>query len=247
MNANFYNYRRAFEGLNKMPADVDKSKDLIAWQKRAGVTRSAWKQVKTEHDAAIAEINATYTPAAAAEKIADENEAFNEITKIARERMVEGLEEVLDAKRKAFDKANAAPSDAAVRMLSVLALRTSVEADEIASLTEQFETNLPALRALRDIAVKNGVAFPSIISTSEFESNIEKARGFAMERINSMDKDEYNSYADLAFWKYPGSGPSVLAFAPLDTNRFTVTAKEPEPAPEAETEENKTEGSTNVE
>ncbi len=237
MESKFYYFKRTFDALNNA-GTPDRERSLAGWQRRAAITRSALMEIKRQHKDEVAALAKTFQPKALEERRQPLDDAFSEVTKIAKERAMQDLDEVLDGKRKQFDRANDAPSEEHLRLLNALSLRSTLTADEVAAVAAKFDGNRQSLLVLRDLAAKHNLTFPRILTAGEIEAAIKEARDFAERMIESMEKDDRDlTYSELAFYTYPDHrGPSTAYFEPLDASQFTAeqikkqTAEEAEPA-----------------
>ena len=223
----YAHYLRIFDNANKPDGRIDRSGTLSAWKQRAMVTRSALEVLRGEYEKEVAKVNTTYKPAAAAERIRPLREDFDEVAKIAKDRVLTDLNAVLAAKRQALSRSQDAPSEDVVRLLTVLKMRTSLTDAEVAEAAGKMHGNLPALAALRDIAEKSGVTFPRL-DVEDMEQNLERAESFALSRIESIDKATDDlGYMERLFWAdVPGEAATI--FGAVD-GAFTSPLEQPKP------------------
>lgn len=227
-------------------ADVDKSRTLAGWHSRACAVRGALEIFRAERDSAIESAAEKYKGDYLNDHINAANADFNTAVKIARDRIETDLQDVLDSKRRAWNKSNNAPGEDAIRMLQALEMRGPDLTDgEIMAVVEKLNNNAVALRSLRSICKRAGVSLPSFIGTDpdDFEQNMEQAREYAEDAIRSLETDTNDlTYKQRLFWEKPGAGLDAVYFTPLD--RTTLTSEmierntEPdEPAQEKEAEQ----------
>ena len=113
----------------------------------------------------------------------------------ARAMVQRDLNAVLDAKRAAFSKAMSAPDADSLRLLQVLQMRQNVTAAEIAATVEHLSGNLQSLSVLAEIARKNNVAFPKLIT--DFPSTEQEVRDAAGQLLNNLFSDDPEYFTRL--------------------------------------------------
>ena len=227
------NYTRIFENAHRPTGKVDEAKTMKAWKERATVTRDALTELRRQYDADRDAINAKYKPTAAAERIAPLTADYEAVVAVAKKRLNDDLDSVMQAKREQLSRAQDAPTDSAVRLLSVLNMRTSISATEIAEAASKMNGNIPALLALRDIAHKHDVSFPDV-AVDVIEADMEAAETFARGKIDSVAvplKDL--NYRDRLFWTSP-DGEAKYFFGKVDNGFAAVLVDEPAKQPEPE-------------
>ena len=132
-----------------------------------------------------------------------------------------GFDAVLAAKRESFKNAMKAPTDEQLRLLTALSMRQNVGGDEISYFAENLTGNLPALRCLSEVAGKNKIAFPAILTGSELEDSLESSSA-AMEKYLStlgVGTDDLK-YEHRLFWCTSGGFRESNTFDTLDSPGF---------------------------
>lgn len=201
----------------------DKAKTLAAWHERAITTKAALLTVKEQYEKDLKELRETYSPKAFEDRRQKLDNEYNGILEIAKKKVTDDLTATLEGKKARFDECNGAPTDADLRLLTLLSMRDSLTAEEIATVSGKFGGNVQALRALGDIAKKHNVYFPDIGNPEAFERQITWASQFGCEMIDSIGTptDEL-PYRQRLFWEAPGGGEAAHFFQALDGQGFTA-------------------------
>lgn len=221
-------YEVLLDRATSIGGTIDGSKTFATWHKKAIEIREVVKQVKQKIDEEITEIKNTYQPSLVAELIAPLNEKYNSVVKNAKQRAVDALEIVVDAKMKALEKSADAPSEETIRLLTALKMRDSVSAAEITDAAGKVGGNIHALKILGDLAKKNDLFFPSI-DMGRMREDIDRAEQFATNAIESIGTPDNDlSYKQRLFWTAPGAGEAQYYFGPLDNQTFTATIEKTE-------------------
>lgn len=207
-------------------SNIDRSLTFKAWHERACVVHDVVLSLKDERDKKIAEASENYKNAALDAAIDAANADFDSLAQIARDKIESDLESVLDSKRRAWDRANAAPDDGMVRMLQVLEMRgTDLTADEVVSVVSKLNNNAPALRALKSICGRAGIALPEFVgsSPSEFEERMSEAEQYARKNLETLTVSLNDlEYMPRLFWSRPGGGLDHSFFDGLDRTVLTT-------------------------
>jgi len=119
-------YTRMFENVMSS-GRPDQAKTLDAWQRRAITTREALMEVYKQYVSDLDDINQKYSSTYAKFQREPLDEDFTLMTKIARERIIDDLNSVLDAKRKQLSQGMDAPSDEDTMCFCVHILRMPPE------------------------------------------------------------------------------------------------------------------------
>lgn len=206
--------------------DIDKSRTLTGWHHRAVAVRGAIEIFRAERDKAVKAAREKYRGDYLTDHIDAANADFTNVVKVAIDRIETDLQDVLDSKRRAWDRANAAPSDEMIRLLTALQMRGSDLTDgEIMAVVEKLNDNAVALRSLRSICQRAGVSLPSFIGTDpdEFDRNMEQAEQYARDGIRSLATATSDlNYLERLFWMKPGEGLDTRYFKPLDATTLTT-------------------------
>lgn len=219
-------YALLFDRATRTNGLIDKDKTLAGWHQKAIVTREALQMVREKRDADIAEIKKTYQTEAANARIAPLLEEYSAVVSTAKQRAIDALQPVIDAKRRTLEKAADAPSEETVRLLSVVRMLDSLSAAEITDAAGKVGGNIHALKVLSDLAKRNGLYFPDI-DLAKMQSDIDKAEQFALESIESMDVPTNEmGYKQRLFWMAPGTGEAKYFFDALDNQTFTAATIE---------------------
>lgn len=210
-------YDRTLRSGNPVPG-----KTLHGWHERACLTRNALMLAKESYERDLAELRETYTPKAFAERRQEADMQYKGLVDVARKRILDDLESVLESKRQQFDRSNSAPSEGVLRLLQTLSMRDTLTVGEVAAISGKMEFNLPALRLLKDICSRHGITIPDIGDPAEFERMMKDAQQFAEDRIASLDTDQPAlGYKERLFWEHPGEGEDRYFFGALDAQGFT--------------------------
>lgn len=220
----YSNYLRAFQaGMDRQAVKPNYAMTFRNWQKQAVSTRSALENVKRVLEEESAKIREEYRPNVAFEKIAALKEEYETVRQIAENDLKAKLGKVMASKRAQLAKASQAPTEADLRMLQTLKLRTKLTEDEVIRAAESLSNNLPALAVLRDISDAAGFDIPIPVA-ADFEADIESAGAYAESMVRSIGKDgkELN-YKENEFFNFPDAkdGYAAQAFDRLDSSSFT--------------------------
>lgn len=231
----FGGYAKLYRNATAPTGIIDTAKSLAGWQTHAVKAREALMQAQEEHEKRVAKIESEYKPEAASKQLAPYVEELEAVQKMAVHDLEEELDEVLEGKRKQFQKSLAAPSDEVVRLLSVLAYRDDITPAEAGSLAAKLGGNLNAMKAFRSILKKSGLNLPELPTEESFESELKEARSFAVDMLGSITKQKKEmSYSEaLFYYSEPGTGYAGMKFGKLDSQGFTAVQIEPETAHEA--------------
>ena len=248
MSENSHEYHKIYESVLRSGNPV-KATTLAGWLERATLTRGALLLAKEQYESDVKQMRDRYSDKVFQEKRTAADSEFQVLTDIAKQRVADDLEAVLASKRAAFDHANDPPSEATVRLLQILNMRTSLTAEELAAVSGKVEHNLNALRVLKDIAHRHGLSFPDVGSPGEFEQLMAQTESYCMDRLDAigLTEGEINlsgKSADAEFWNYPDDPRSRhwKYFAPLDNRGFnsqqiedaTAAANRPTWSPDAD-------------
>lgn len=205
---------------------IDKSLTLRAWHERAVAVRGAVLQLKSERNAKLKKANDNYKGAALEAAVTAANNEFDTAVRLATEKIEADLESVLKSKRRAWSRANTAPSADMVNMLTALQMRGGdLTAGEIVATVEQLNGNAVAMRTLKSICKRAGLIIPEFIGVDpeRFDNDMERAEQYARNGITSLDKDPSElQYLERLFWLKPGEGLDAEYFKPLDSTTLTT-------------------------
>ena len=215
-------YERVFNNAYRTAGTPDRSRSFQGWKLRAHVTREALETLWIEHCKQVEAIRAEFQPGPAQTRIAPIVDDWNAVLRIAKNRVLDDLNDVMDAKREQLRKAQGAPSTEMVNLLTVLGMRSKVSAVEIAEAASKLAGNIHALMVLRDIAEKNRVEFPEV-SVEKLEKDLDAAEDFARSKVESIGTPLNDlSYRDRLFWTVRDGGEARYFFQSLDTTGFTA-------------------------
>ena len=219
----FSNKLRTFETAVRL-SQPDPSKTLLGWQARAIATRKALMQIKAEHNKEVESLRELYTPKALESRVAPLDMEMQEITNIAKQRVSDDLSMVMTEKRKQLAKCLEAPSEEAVRLLTVLNMRSDLTQAEIDAAAPNLNSNIHSLRLLKDIASRNGLYFPSTIGdVSKIEKDLADFEKFGEKMVESIDKDDLTyDYHAFSFWTHPGITDLAYYSKLLDASFYTA-------------------------
>lgn len=222
-------------------ANVDRSKTFVAWHHRSAIVRQALLNFKDERDEKIEYANQNYRGRTYDNAIEQANKDFDDLVKIANDKVLSDLQDVVESKEKAWSKANSAPSNDMLNLLRVLEMRgNDLSSSEIVATVEKLNNNAPALRALKSICSRAGLALPSFVGADPeaFERNMERAVEYAMRGTESLATSTDDlPYMDRLFWTKPGEGLDHEYFDVLDRTTLTsaeVVPVEPDEADQSE-------------
>ncbi len=227
MSVNSHEYHKIYESVLRSGNPV-KATTMHAWLARTTLTRGALLLARKQYEDDVQQMRDRYSDRVFQEKRTAADAEYQVLVDIAKQRVADDLEAVLASKRAAFDHANDPPSEATVRLLSVLNMRTSLTAEELAAVSGKVEHNLNALRVLKDIAHRHGLSFPDVGSPGEFEQLMAQTESYCMDRLDAigMTEEEINGsgkYSDAEFWNHPDDQRSRhwTMFNQLDFAGFT--------------------------
>ena len=196
---------------------------LAAWQARTIKAREALMEAKARYQDELANLRETYRDKVYAEKRKTFDEDYETLRKQAESNAKADLQQVLESKRRQYDKANDAPSQADIRLLQALQMRTTLTMAEIAAVSGKFGGNLQALRVLRDIARKHNISFPDVGDPERFERMLTDAEAYSLEQLQYLDTDKSEmTYVARAFYYHPGAGVDRNYYTILDTQGFSA-------------------------
>lgn len=220
---NLKRYNEIYERTLRNAGNPNKERSLAGWRERAGITRMAIRYAKAEHDKQVKEAQERYSNAVFGEKLAEYDADYSIMLDIAKKRVTDDLEDILEGKRQQYDKSMGAPSEEHLRLLQALNMRSNLTLSEIAAVSNKFDSNLQALGVLRDIAQRHGVSFPAMTDPDTFEEQLASAEQFAKDKLNTLDADlDDMGYKDRLFWDKPGDGEDSYFFGILDGAGFTT-------------------------
>ncbi len=191
---------------------------FTAWHKRAREAAEAVKQAKADYDNDLRKMEDIYSMKVVAEKRAEYQHDHLAMVEEAKERIMEDFDRVAEAKKAKLAKSLSAPSQDIVNLLSVLNMRTTITAGEIAAIVPQLSGNLQALKVLSEISNRNGINFPQLPTVERLNDDIEKIRDFACDMVNSIDS-EWN-YNQMLFWTTDFAGLIQQQIDALDDPSF---------------------------
>lgn len=220
--SNIYRYQIMLENAIKN-VNPDKERTLEAWQRRTIITRNAVLKIKEENEAVLKELADTYSAKVFSEKRKAADADYNLVLKLAKDKAIGDLENILAGKRAQFSRSMDAPTDEQLRLLQVLGMRDSLSIGEVAAASAKFGNNLQALRLLRDIAKRHDIAMPDVGDPEEFEDMMKRAEQFSVDMLESIDKDPADlGYLEKLFWENPGVGEASYFYGTLDNQGFTA-------------------------
>lgn len=223
MNSLFY-YSRLLENATNA-GNAKKSGTFRGWQEKAIKARSVLKQVRNDYDKDLADLHGTYTTKVFLQKKAELDANYNKVVESVVSVLEKSLSEVIESKRRQFDKCSSAPSAEDLRLLQALNMRTSLSVAEIANTIAKLNGNVQSLAVLRDIAAKHNIHIPVGATTpEEFDAQMERAREFSLDRLREIDTIDKNAgYKTRAFYDYPDHpGEASHLYGPLDNNVLTT-------------------------
>lgn len=204
---------------------IDKSRTLEGWHSRACAVRGAIEIFRAERDKAVKAASEKYKGDYLTDHIDAANADFNAAVKVAMDKVETDLQDVLDSKRRAWSKANSAPTTEMINLLTALQMRGNDLTDgEIMAVVEKLNDNAVALRSLRSICKKAGVSLPSFVGTDpdDFDRSMGEAEQYARNGIMSLATATGDlNYLELLFWSKPGEGLDKRYFKPLDSTVLT--------------------------
>ena len=184
---------------------------LTGWCDKARNVHGALRMLLDESKKELEEARGKYNQKTLAEVEGRLKAEDTVATDIARKKLSDALEEVLEEKTNAFLRSMAAPSQDAVNLLTVLNMRKSVSSSEIAAAVPALSKSLQGLALLKEIADRNNVTFPRL--TTDFFSVAEETRQACQVIINGIGKDATDmSYMEMAFFGEHGSNGQLRPF-----------------------------------
>ena len=232
MSNAFVNVQRM---LDSIYAGAKQGDDLTfsAWRGRTKATRDCLVEMKETVGNIIDNMRQIYAESYIAERKASYEQDIQEWTAAARKMAYDDLAGVIAAKREAYNKANSAPTQEQINLLTVLNMRTSVDALEIANASAHVADNLPALRLLSEIAHRNNLPFPALYD--DFDEDIAEIEEYGKTLIQlEIDKPTGDlGYLSRLFWTTENSGQMQPLFDKLDHLSY-ISQNAPDPVvPEA--------------
>ena len=201
---------------------IDERGTFKKWQESAIDTRRRLQESQAEFDAKRQEIQKTYLPDAARQRLAPLEKALNDAIKIAEDTLIEQLDEVCEAKRAAFEKSMSAPTDEQIRLLTALNFRSDISMGEAASLAQRFAGNLTAMKAFRSILTKSNLRMPELPTEESFEAELSEARQYGLRMIGMLSPTSEQTLDAHHFYAMPGIGLAPRYFVSLDSMGFTT-------------------------
>lgn len=227
-------YSKLLHSATAPTGTIDRAKSLAGWQEHAIRSREDIMTAKAGYAKREAEIKAEFQPEAASIRLAPIQAEIDGMVQIARQRLEEELEEVLEAKRAQFSKSLDAPSEDAIRLLTALSFRDDITPAEAGSIASKLGGNLHALKAFGSILKKSGLTMPPLLTEEYFERDLSEAKSYCTGMLNAIGKDRKDmNYREAEFFSAPGKGFAARAFGDLDSTVFTAAQFAPEDAPEA--------------
>ena len=217
-------YRRMIEATTLRECTPNYKKTLKGWQKEASAIYKALSLATEIYENTKKKIYQDYSEKKASELIAEEQRKYAEMQKFAEDDIRSKFNEVLSSKRETIRKSNSAPSEADLRLLQALKMRTKLTESDIIHAAEALGNNLVSLGTLADIASSHNIHIP-IPTAEKIEQRLNEAIDFA----NSMMRELTTSNKDLPyrareFYLYPDSDETYAAmlFSGLDDSVFST-------------------------
>lgn len=194
------NYAKTLEAI--FPTKGEKAHcSFSEWRNAVHLVRDLLIQRLDEINTEKKRIDLEYSINRAAEKKKAIDEDYTKMCDIARDIARQDFSKVISAKRDAFRNSMKAPSEEQLRLLTALSLRQSVGSDEISYFAEIMADNLPALRCLSDVAKKNDVSFPYILTSNDLDSYINQSVDAMEKYLPSIGKEKKDlEYDEMCFW-----------------------------------------------
>lgn len=221
---NMYYYHRLIENAVNT-GSARKSGTFRGWQEKAIKARQALKQVRQDYEQDLQELHGKYTTKYFLEEKAKLEANYNGIVQSAVTKLTEDLEDVIESKRRQFDKVSGAPSAEDLRLLEALNMRTSLSIAEVANTIGKLNGNVQSLAVLRDIAAKHDIRIPAGATTpEEFDTMMQRAKEYSLDRLRDIDTpDRDMNYKGKCFFDYPDHpGEASHFYDPLDNNVLTT-------------------------
>ena len=202
---------------------------FAGWVSRTQATRNALLENKRQHRNELEEMRDIYAPKLIAEKKAAFELDELELASIARDRVTEDLETVIEAKTAQYNRAMGAPSEEQLRLVSVMRMRQETGEDltstDFAGAVGNCADNYHCLKMLQNLANRAGVAFPAI--HDDFREDLDTVRRAATNILAGVDKSQEElGYLEILFWKYGNIGLSQNVFDKLDSLAYLSTTPE---------------------
>lgn len=201
---------------------VSESKAALAWIRNNIVhIFPAAKMKKERLEQEIKEINETYTPQAAAPKIAEKRNAFKRDIETYQNKLREQLASVLQAKREASRKYVMIPPSAdQLTLLNTLKLRgvKNIDDTEWQMYISTLAGNYQCAQILATLARDGGRDFiPPVTSMQDMEQELTLVENWLNEAINNLSKPEDLSYRTMEILADRDNTPSAQLINKLDT------------------------------
>ena len=190
--------QKANEAIRATAGKIDESLTISAWRQRAQITRNALLTIKEENERKVAEITDEYSPKAAAPKVQAIRSDWSDVVKLGKKRMEDDLDRVIAAKRAAVQNSMNPPSEAQLRTLQAMQMRSSIPAEEFGMVASQMSGSVQALGVLHDIAKHHGVDFPEVSVAAE-NKKIDEAEAYCHRMIETADASDLG-YIGRVFW-----------------------------------------------
>lgn len=216
-------YSKLFVNATKPTGTLDKANSLAGWQLRVIKAHEALAEIRKQHEIIRDNINSTYKPEAAKEQMQPYEEELEAVRQMALKGLTEDLDEVLEGKRRVFQKSLDAPTEDQLRLLQVLSLRDDITVAEAGSVAGKLGNNLHCQKALASILRKNGISTKPLPTEEELELKLDDVRDYAVRMLALVGTDKKEMNLDQrCFFMAPGSGLSSIKFDDLDNNGFTA-------------------------
>lgn len=234
--SDFNNFSNAFSAIYNYSSKKPENRTFAGWHFRAQAARDAVLKFKRDADEEIKGMADIWAQRRIDERRAELDRGYDAMRAEARRRIVDDMNDVLSAKRAAFDKAVGDPGAEAVRLLQVLAMRSTLTPADIAAVVPKLNGNLQALHVLKDICNNHHITFPTLPDAGEIEADFEKLREFADTMANAVDNID-PPYFQRFFWTVDDSIGLLqpvadrldgLAFLQIDPEEITEKADQSE-------------------
>lgn len=232
-------YAKLYENAVAPVGIINTDKTFAGWQKLVAKAREGILAVMKEHEKKKESIEKTYRPDAAKSQLDPYVKELNAVVHVAVADLTDLAQEVIEAKRAQFQKSLGAPSDEAIRLLTALSFRNDITPVEAGSLAKKLSGNLTAMKAFRNIVEKSGLRFPELPTEESFEQELDQARAYCMNMLDSIAKPERDlTYDERCFFSVSRGGWAASKFENLDSNGFMAAQIEQE-TPKSAAESNK--------
>lgn len=195
----FNNYNSIFNSIYTYSSRKPESLTFAGWHFRAQAARDAVLRYKKDADAEIDSMKDIWAQRRIDERRAELDRMCGLMRAEGKRRIVDDMNDVLTAKRAAFDRAMGDPGAEAVRLLQVLSMRSTLTPADIAAVVPKLNGNLQSLHVLKELADKNNITFPHLPDAGEIEADFEKLREFADTMANAVDNID-PPYFQRFFW-----------------------------------------------